>query len=246
MSADAARLHAPWLGRVGYEEAVALQRTIVAERRAGRAPDTLLLLEHPATITLGRSADPRHVLADASELARQGVDVQTSDRGGAVTYHGPGQLIAYPILLLPPERRDAHRYLRDLEQVVIDVAAAFGVESWRVPGATGVWTARGKLAALGVHLSTGWITSHGLALNVNNDLRGFECIVPCGLADRRVTSLEIETRSRLNLRDVAEGLVGSFAATFGRKRRSRRDDGAGPADPPPRERTPVPPAVSAP
>jgi lipoate-protein ligase B len=207
-------LHAQWLGHVAYPDAVARQRDLVVERRAGRLPDTLLLLEHPATITLGRGADPRHVLADTAELAHSGVVVYDSDRGGDVTYHGPGQLVAYPILLLPPGRRDTHRYLRDLEQIVIDLAAEMAVDSWRVPGATGVWTARGKLAAIGVRLSTGWITSHGLALNVSNDLRAFEAIVPCGLTDRRVTSLEVETGLSLSPQGVAKRLAELFAARF--------------------------------
>lgn len=177
-----------WLGRVGYGEALAMQERLVAARRDG-GPDTLLLLEHPPVVTLGRRSDPDHLLLDERQLRRRGIELYETGRGGDVTFHGPGQLVGYPIIQLPPDRRDAHRYLRDLEQALIDTVGSYGVSATRLPGLTGVWVGREKLAAIGVRLSTGWITSHGFALNVSVDLEGFESIVPCGIADRGVTSL---------------------------------------------------------
>lgn len=178
-----------WLGRVPYAEALALQQSHVAALRAGAGGDLLLLLEHPPVITLGRGSNPAHVLADRQELARRGIETFEAGRGGDVTYHGPGQLVGYPILALPPERRDAHRYLRDLERALIRTAAVYGIEAGRSPGLTGVWVGGEKLAAIGVRLSTGWITSHGFALNVDPDLEAFSTIVPCGMPGCRVTSL---------------------------------------------------------
>ncbi len=177
-----------WLGRVGYGEALAMQERLVAARRDG-GPDTLLLLEHPPVVTFGRRSDPDHLLLDERQLRRRGIELYETGRGGDVTFHGPGQLVGYPIIQLPPDRRDAHRYLRDLEQALIDTVGSYGVSATRLPGLTGVWVGREKLAAIGVRLSTGWITSHGFALNVSVDLEGFESIVPCGIADRGVTSL---------------------------------------------------------
>jgi lipoyl(octanoyl) transferase len=178
-----------WLGSVDYERAQEEQERFVAERREGTVPDTLLLLEHPPVITLGRGSDPQNVLVDRRELARRGVQVRSCGRGGDVTYHGPGQLVGYPILRLRGAARDVHRYLRQLEQGLIRTALDFGVSAHRRPGLTGVWVGRRKLAAIGVRLSTGWITSHGFALNVSTDLRAFSAIVPCGIRDGGVTSL---------------------------------------------------------
>ena len=204
-------LHAAWLGRVPYAEALRLQDERVAARRAGTAPDTLLLLEHPPVITLGRSADRANVLDGVEALARRGIEVHECGRGGDVTYHGPGQLVGYPIVQLAPERRDVHRYLRDLEQGLIDAVAELGVEAHRAPGLTGVWVGSEKLAAIGVRLSTGWITSHGFALNVAPDLSGFAAIVPCGLRGRGVTSLARLTSREIPL-DSAARLVGRCIA----------------------------------
>ena len=155
-------------GLVPYAEALRLQDELVARRRACEIPDTLVILEHPHVITLGSSSDPSHVLADEAERERLGIQLFEAGRGGDVTYHGPGQLVAYPILDLKPDRRDLHAYLRDLESVLIRVAGAFGVRADRRAEATGVWTSTGKLAAIGVRASSNWITSHGMALNVSS------------------------------------------------------------------------------
>ncbi len=202
-------------GLVPYAEALRLQDELVARRRAGEIPDTLIILEHPHVITLGSSSDPAHVLADEAERERLGIQLFEAGRGGDVTYHGPGQLVAYPILDLKPDRKDLHAYLRDLESVLIRVAAAFGVRAERRDEATGVWTSTGKLAAIGVRASSHWITSHGVALNVSSDLRYFETIVPCGLHDDDVTSLERELDRSVEFAEVSESLVRHFADVFG-------------------------------
>lgn len=178
-----------WLGRVPYGEALLLQDALVGARRLPACPDTLLLLEHPPVITIGRAGDPVHVLLDAGQRAARGIELYETGRGGDVTYHGPGQLVGYPVVALPPERRDAHRYLRDLEEALILAVGDLGVSARRVPGSTGVWAGERKLGAIGVRLSTGWITSHGFALNVTTDLSEFASIVPCGIAGCGVTSL---------------------------------------------------------
>lgn len=177
------------LGTVPYAEGLELQARLVAERRAGRIPDTLLLLEHPHVITLGTSSSPEHVLADDGERERLGIELFETGRGGDVTYHGPGQLVGYPILDLKPDRKDLHRYLRDLEGALIEALEVIGVEGWREEGLTGVWTRAGKVAAIGVRVSSGWITSHGFALNVDPELDYFASIVPCGIEDRPVATL---------------------------------------------------------
>jgi len=194
---------------------LALQERLVVERRDGRIPDTLLLLEHPHVITLGTGASPEHVLADEAERAARSIELFETGRGGDVTYHGPGQLVGYPILDLKPDRKDLHRYLRDLEEVLLGTAAAFGVVGERAQGFTGVWTPGGKVAAIGVRVSSRWITSHGFALNVHTDLGFFGTIVPCGIADREVTSLSRETGRSLTLDDVRPVVVEHFARVFG-------------------------------
>jgi lipoyl(octanoyl) transferase len=211
-------LEVRWLGRLGYEEAVELQRRLVEERRANAAPDRLLLLEHPHVITLGvRTAGSReHVLATPGLLQSRGVGLVQTGRGGDVTYHGPGQLVGYPILDLRPDRCDVHRYVRDLETVMMRTAASFGVEAGRRPGMTGVWVGQEKIGAIGVRVSR-WITSHGFALNVATDLSYFDLIVPCGLADRGVTSLSKLVGRQVSVDDVAEVLAGHFADVFDRR-----------------------------
>src|SRR5690606_38871657 len=164
------------LGGVPYATGLELQADAVERRRAGEIPDTLLLLEHPHVITLGSGGHAEHVLVDPEERVRRGIELFETGRGGDVTYHGPGQLVAYPILDLKPDRKDLHAYLRDLEAVVMEVVEGFGIPAWRSEGQTGVWTGGGKIAAIGVRVSSGWITSHGLALNVSTDLRYFETI----------------------------------------------------------------------
>jgi lipoyl(octanoyl) transferase len=203
------------LGLVGYADALATQQRLVDERRAGRIPDQLLLLQHPPVITLGVKTrnDRSHILASPETLARDGVEVVETGRGGDVTFHGPGQLVGYPILDLNPDRRDVHRYVRDLEEVLIRAAAAFGIAATRAPGLTGVWVGDDKLAAIGVRISR-WITSHGFALNVATDLRHFNLIVPCGITDKGVTSLE-RLLSRPVAMDEAESAVtAAFTSVF--------------------------------
>ncbi|MDH5590076.1 MAG: lipoyl(octanoyl) transferase LipB [Gemmatimonadota bacterium] len=203
------------LGRVSYSRGLELQDGLVRARRAGEIPDTLLLLEHPHVITLGTGSREEHLLADADERERRGIELFEVGRGGDVTYHGPGQLVGYPILDLNPDRRDLHRYLRDLEGMLIEVLRGYGVEGRRVDGLTGVWTPGGKVAAIGVRVASGWITSHGFALNVSTDLGYFDTIVPCGIADRDVTSLERETGREVASREVEDAVVRAFCATFG-------------------------------
>jgi lipoyl(octanoyl) transferase len=178
------------LGRISYGEALSLQNQLVEERRAGRIDDVLLLLEHPPVITIGvKSAGTHtHILATPEALAARGIDVFDAGRGGDVTYHGPGQVVGYPILDLKPDRCDVHRYVRDLEEVMIRTAHDFGVRATRVAGLTGAWVDGEKLGAIGVRISR-WITSHGFAFNVATNLDHFSFIVPCGIRDRGVTSL---------------------------------------------------------
>ena len=204
------------LGLVRYADAVELQRTLVAERQRGVIADQLLLLEHPPVITRGVRAGADNVLASPAVLRRRGVEVHDAPRGGDVTYHGPGQLVGYPIVLLKPDRCDVHRYVRDLEEVLIRVAAGFGVSATRIPGLTGVWVGNDKLAAIGVRLSR-WVTSHGFALNVTTDLDDFALIRPCGLADRGVTSLARLVGSRIPDVAVADCVAGRFAEVFDRE-----------------------------
>lgn len=181
-------LHVIRLGRCAYADAWARQRAAVDAKRAGSAADTLFLVEHPPIITLGRRARAEHVLVDRARLAAQGVECVQVDRGGDVTYHGPGQLVAYPIIDLKAHRCDVGWMLRTLEQVMIDCVATWGVVARRDPPYTGVWTDRGKLGAIGIGIRH-WVTFHGIALNVAPDMRHFQWITPCGLADRPVTCL---------------------------------------------------------
>jgi lipoyl(octanoyl) transferase len=177
----------------------------------------LLLLEHPPVITLGRGSDPRHLLVDEPELNHRGIELHRCGRGGDVTYHGPGQLVGYPILALRGTRRDAHRYLRDIEEALIRAVGDLGVGARREPGLTGIWVGREKLAAIGVRLSTGWISSHGFALNVSTDLEGFASIVPCGIRDRGVTSLARLTGKPLEMQIVASRVAARLAEVLQRR-----------------------------
>jgi lipoyl(octanoyl) transferase len=207
-------LHVEQLGLVDYPSALALQRERVAQRKAGTIPDTLLLLEHPHVYTLGRNAGPENILVSAEFLASRGAQVFQTDRGGDVTYHGPGQLVGYPILDLTQHQRDISWYMRSLEEVFMRTARDFGIEAERSPGAAGVWVGNDKLAAMGVHLSR-WVTSHGFALNVNTDLSYFEWIVPCGLRDKGVTSLAKLLGHPVKMEDVVERVVEHFGVGFG-------------------------------
>lgn len=204
------------LGVVPYGEALALQRALVDERKAGRIPDTLLLLEHPHVLTVGVKKDGhRHILAAPDRLSALGVEVFDTGRGGDVTYHGPGQLVGYPILNLDPDRRDVHQYVRDLEDVMIRVSADYGLEAGRIKGLSGTWIGAEKIGAIGVRISR-WITSHGFAFNVTTDLDFFRLIVPCGIADRGVTSLEARLGRRVSMDEVALRVAARFQDVFGR------------------------------
>ncbi|MGY8798278.1 MAG: lipoyl(octanoyl) transferase LipB [Longimicrobiales bacterium] len=205
------------LGVVSYADGLDLQAELVVARRAGDIPDTLLLLEHPHVITLGSGSRQEHILVNAAERAARGIELFETGRGGDVTYHGPGQLVAYPVLDLKPDRQDLHRYLRDLESMLIRVAGAFTIGAVRSEGQTGVWTDVGKLAAIGVRVSSGWITSHGVALNVSTDLDYFQTIVPCGIADREVTSLERELGRSVPMDEASDALVEAFCGVFERE-----------------------------
>lgn len=207
------------LGRITYQAGLDLQKELVEERRAGRIGDTLLLLEHPPVITLGVKTrrGPTNIVASADRLEAEGVEVFETGRGGDVTYHGPGQLVGYPIFDLRPDRQDVHRYVRDLEEVLIRAVKTFGIEGGRVAGLTGVWVGppgrEDKLAAIGVRISR-WITSHGFALNVGTDLSHFDLIVPCGITDRGVTSLERLVGQSVPMRDVEDTVIHAFTEVF--------------------------------
>jgi lipoyl(octanoyl) transferase len=209
------------LGVVPYAEALALQQRLVEERRAGHISDTLLLLQHPHVLTVGVKKEGRsHILASPEQLEALGVEVFDTGRGGDVTYHGPGQVVGYPILDLNPDRRDVHRYVRDIEEVMIRVCARHGVEAGRIQGLSGTWVtsaARGpeKIGAIGVRISR-WITSHGFAFNVSTALDFFGLIVPCGIPNRGVTSLEFVTGRPQSIPDVETALVDEFGTVFGR------------------------------
>jgi len=207
------RCHVEQLGLVDYADGLRLQRERVAARQAGEIPDTLLLLEHPHVYTLGRNAKKENLLLSAEQLAAHGAQVFEIDRGGDVTYHGPGQLVGYPILDLAQHQRDIAWYMRSLEEVFIAVARAYGIEAERLAGAPGVWVGNDKLVALGVHISR-WVTSHGFAFNVNTDLRYFDWIVPCGLRDKGVTSLQKLLGRRVEMAEVAEKVVRHFGRVF--------------------------------
>ena len=203
------------LGTVGYAEGLDQQRSLVDERRAGNIPDTLLLLQHPHVLTLGvKLADARsHVLASPEELTALGVEIFEAGRGGDVTYHGPGQLVAYPIIDLRPDRCDVHRYVRDLEEVMIRVCASLGLTAGRVAGKSGAWIGDNKVGAVGVRISR-WITSHGIALNVTPDLDFFSLIVPCGIPDKGVTSLAREMGRDVPMEEIEESFAAHFAEVF--------------------------------
>ena len=201
------------LGRVPYARGLELQEQLVAERQAGRIPDQLLLLEHDPVFTLGRNARSENVLFPAEALRERGFEVFETGRGGDVTYHGPGQAVGYPILDLAHDRRDVHRYVRDLEQVMIRTCADYGLEASRVQGLTGTWLGDEKIGAIGVRIAR-WVTSHGFAFNVGTDLSAFDLIVPCGIRGRGVTSLERQLGRPLPLEEVMDRIAANFAAVF--------------------------------
>jgi len=230
------RLNVRRLGVVPYADGLALQRAVVEERQHNRIDDVLLLVEHPHVLTLGVRGDGgrRHILATLDQLAQRGIDIHETGRGGDITYHGPGQLVGYPIICLKPDRCDVHKYVRDLEEVLIRTAADYGIAGRRIEGLTGVWVqaenteSAQKLAAIGVRISR-WVTSHGFALNVTTNLEHFSWIVPCGIADRGVTSMARLRGGALRLEEVAESVVRHFAAVFNRTVVSRDSPSAGTA-----------------
>ena len=216
------------LGLIGYAEAWTLQKRAVAARKAGAIDDVLLLCEHPHVITLGRSGKRENLLASEHVLRQKGVEFHTTDRGGDITYHGPGQIVGYPILNLGAIRRDVVWYVRMLEEAMIRATAEFGVAAERVDGKTGIWVKNGnaeeKLAAIGVHISR-WVTSHGFAYNVSTDLRKFDLIVPCGIADRKATSLEKLLGRNVEEKEVAPRIAKHLGELLGleMKETSRRE-----------------------
>lgn len=215
--AETRALEVRHLGTIRYGDALALQTELVKQRRAGEVADTLLLLEHPHVITLGTASQQEHVLASAEQRAARGIELFETGRGGDVTYHGPGQLVGYPILDLKPDRCDLHAYLRDLEEVLLRVLADYGLTARRVAGFTGAWVGGRKVAAIGVRVSSGWITSHGFALNVNTDLSFFDAIVPCGIRDHGVASIAGLLGGTVVMEEVQQRVVRHFGEVFGRQ-----------------------------
>jgi lipoyl(octanoyl) transferase len=204
------------LGLVRYPEGLALQKLLEAARQDGRVPDVLLLLEHPPTYTRGRRSTPAELPMGESWYRDQGIEIFDTDRGGRVTYHGPGQLVAYPVVSLRPYGDDVHEYVRRMERVVVSVLASYGVEAATVEGLTGVWTPeRRKIGSIGVHVSRG-VTTHGFAVNVNNDLQPFEWIVPCGIDHCRMTSLSRELRREQDLATFMDRVCAEFGRVYDR------------------------------
>jgi len=201
------------LGTVDYAEAHRLQNELQAKRISGEIGDTVLLLEHPPVLTMGRSAKEQHVLAAPQVLAARGISVHEVGRGGDVTYHGPGQLVAYPIIDLKPDRRDVRKYMWSLEETMIRTCADFGLSATRVEGLNGAWVGDRKVGAVGVRISR-WVTMHGLALNANSDLTHFDLIVPCGIQDKKVTSLSAEIGRTVFATDVIDPLARHFAELY--------------------------------
>jgi len=204
-----------WQGCVSYAQALDLQMQICKLKKEGFDKDVLLLLEHPPTITMGRSGKLNHLLMKKEDLQSRGIGFWNVDRGGDITFHGPGQLVGYPILLLRGQERDVRGYMRNLEESLIRLLARYGIEANREERFTGVWTQRDKIAAMGVHISR-WITRHGFALNVNTDLSFYDLIVPCGIADRHVTSMEKHLSQGIDMTEVANRYAVEFGRVFHR------------------------------
>jgi len=199
------------LGLVDYESALAIQKQTELAVKTGIQPDTLLLLEHPHTLTIGRRGDSSSVLLNEAQLRARNVTVFETNRGGKVTYHGLGQIVGYPIINLSPDREDVHRYVRDLEEVLIRTMRDFGIDAFRIEGLTGVHTPRGKIAAIGVHISR-WVTTHGFALNVNTDLSFFDLIIAC--EGEPVTSMEVLLGDEIELSAVEDRITENFSNVF--------------------------------
>ena len=204
------------LGRREYGDVLELQRELVVERQAGRIPDVLVFVEHPPVYTIGPSGNPKHLLADPALLARIGATFVETERGGDITYHGPGQIVVYPIVDLRRWKTDLRAYLRALEETIFIALQANGITAGREPGLTGVWHDSGKLAAIGVRVSR-WVSSHGFALNVSTNLDHFKHIVPCGIFDRSVTSMENVLDAPVACGPVKDALARAFGRTFDRE-----------------------------
>ena len=210
-SIDRGSLAVRRLGRVEYSAALAIQKETELAVKTGTQPDTLLLLEHPHTLTVGRRGNTAGILSSEDLLQARGVTVFETNRGGKITYHGLGQVVGYPIINLSPNREDVHRYVRDLEEVLIRTLSDFGIEAFRIEGLTGVHTSRGKVAAIGVHISR-WVTTHGFALNVNTDLSYFNLIIACD--GEQVTSMQDLLGHEIDMREVEDRIVDRFAEVF--------------------------------
>ncbi|HEV7702973.1 MAG TPA: lipoyl(octanoyl) transferase LipB [Gemmatimonadaceae bacterium] len=215
VAAPASAMHVVRLGLVPYARGLEIQRAIARARISGEIEhDVLLLLEHPPVVTMGRSAKAQNLTASPALLAARGVELFEAERGGDVTFHGPGQLVGYPIVNLRGHKQDLHWYLRQVEAVLMDALATFGIETQRSEGRTGVWTHDRKIASIGVH-ARDWVTWHGFALNVSTDLSYFDLMVPCGLAGVTMTSVARELGSAApSLADVAEAVTDSFGTIF--------------------------------
>ncbi len=207
---------AVWLGLTDYAQALELQLRVCELKKRGFPEDVLFLLEHPPTITLGRNGNWHHLLVSDEALAARGIARYATDRGGDITFHGPGQLVGYPILRLEKGERDVHLLMRNLEQSLIRLLGAYGLEAGRQERLTGVWTKEGKIAAMGIHISR-WVTRHGFALNVNTDLSFFDLIIPCGITGRSVASMRALLKRELDLKEVAAVYAEEFGAVFRRR-----------------------------
>lgn len=215
-----------WLGVVPYSRALELQMQICNVKKQGFDKDVLLLLEHPPTITMGRSGKLDHLLIKEETLKSRGIEFCNVDRGGDVTFHGPGQLVGYPILLLRGQERDVRGYMHNIEESLIRLLALYDIEAMRESGLTGVWTQKGKIAAMGVHISR-WITRHGFALNVNTDLSFYDLIVPCGIADRSVTSMQKHMSHTVDMTEVVDRYAMEFGRLFNRRLIWMKEDNLG-------------------
>jgi lipoate-protein ligase B len=210
-SIDSKTLVVRRLGLVEYSAALAIQKETELAVKAGTHPDTLLLLEHPHTLTVGRRGNTSGILSSQELLDARGVTVFETNRGGKITYHGLGQVVGYPIINLSPHREDVHRYVRDLEEVLIKTMSDFGIDAFRIEGLTGVHTSRGKVAAIGVHISR-WVTTHGFALNVNTDLSYFNLIIACD--GEQVTSMQDLLGREIDMREVEDRIIEHFGEVF--------------------------------
>lgn len=210
------RLEVRRLGRIGYAEALILQKQLETSVIENRTDDYFLLLEHPHTFTIGRRSKEAGVLATAEILKNLGVEVFETNRGGKVTYHGIGQIVGYPIISLSPDREDVHKYVRDLEEVLIQTMSDYEIEAYRIEGLTGVHTTEGKVAAIGVHIKR-WVTTHGFALNVNTDLSYYNWIIAC--EGEPVTSMDKLLGRELDLAEVEDRIIENFEAVFATSRR---------------------------